>query len=339
MQPFKPYFRGEEKPPHVRLTSCQKVLPHDRHRERRPDRAPPDVLRDARQLLVRRLLQAGRGGVRLGAVHERASASTPSGSGSRSSAATTSSASGPTRRRSPAGTRSACPTSGSSAWAARTTSGSRARPGRAGRARSSTSTAGSTSAARTTGPGDDTERFLEFWNLVFMQYELQAGRRAAAAARAEHRHRPGPRPDGRDPPGRPVGLRDRALPALHPLRRGAVRAQLRPRRRPGGHARAADPRRPRPRHGVPDGRRRRALERGPRLHPAPDHAAGDPAGPRARDRASRSSSALCDVVREVMGGAYPQLARRARHDREVGGGRGGGLRPHARRRARSCSER
>ena len=23
-------------------------------------------------------------------------------------------------------------------------------------------------------PGDDTERFLEFWNLVFMQYELQA---------------------------------------------------------------------------------------------------------------------------------------------------------------------
>ena len=26
MQPFKPYFRGEEKPPHVRLTSCQKVF-------------------------------------------------------------------------------------------------------------------------------------------------------------------------------------------------------------------------------------------------------------------------------------------------------------------------
>src|SRR5687768_17562501 len=26
MQPFKPYFRGEEAPPHVRLTSCQKVF-------------------------------------------------------------------------------------------------------------------------------------------------------------------------------------------------------------------------------------------------------------------------------------------------------------------------
>ncbi|TML76637.1 MAG: alanine--tRNA ligase, partial [Actinobacteria bacterium] len=26
MQPFKPYFRGEEEPPHVRLTSCQKCF-------------------------------------------------------------------------------------------------------------------------------------------------------------------------------------------------------------------------------------------------------------------------------------------------------------------------
>src|SRR5687767_1032427 len=26
MQPFKPYFRGDEQPPHVRLTSCQKVF-------------------------------------------------------------------------------------------------------------------------------------------------------------------------------------------------------------------------------------------------------------------------------------------------------------------------
>src|SRR5256885_10987296 len=27
MQPFKPYFRGEEPPPHPRLTSCQKGFP------------------------------------------------------------------------------------------------------------------------------------------------------------------------------------------------------------------------------------------------------------------------------------------------------------------------
>ena len=44
------------------------VLPHAGHRPGRPDDAPPDVLRDARQLLDRRLLQAGRGRVRVGAV-------------------------------------------------------------------------------------------------------------------------------------------------------------------------------------------------------------------------------------------------------------------------------
>ena len=105
-------------------------------------------------------------------------------SGSPSSAATRSSGSGPTRRRSSAGARWACRTSASSCSAARTTSGSPARPGPAGRARSSTSTAASTSAPRTTGPGDDTERFLEFWNLVFMQYELQRRRLAAPSCRS-----------------------------------------------------------------------------------------------------------------------------------------------------------
>ncbi len=40
-----------------------------------------------------------------------------------------------------------------------------------------------------------------------------------------------------------------------------------------------------PRDDVPDGRRGRALQRGPRLRAAPGHAPGDPAGPRARARA------------------------------------------------------
>ena len=95
-------------------------------------------------------------------------------------------------------------------------------------------------------PGDDTERFLEFWNLVFMQYELHADGSLTAAAQAEHRHRHGARPHGGDPPGRGVGLRDRPLPAADPAGRGAVGARVR-RGRLRHHAGAADPRRPRPR--------------------------------------------------------------------------------------------
>ena len=167
------------------------VVPHDRHRERGTHAPAPHVLRDARQLLGRRLLQAGRRGVRLELSTRGLRARPRAASGSRSSAATRSSGSGPTRRRSSAGARSACRTSGSCCSAARTTSGSRARPGPAGRARSSTSTAARTSAPTTDRPGDDTERFLEFWNLVFMQYELQADGSLPELPDQEHRHRAG----------------------------------------------------------------------------------------------------------------------------------------------------
>ena len=68
MHPLKPYFQGREKPPHHRLTSCQKCFRTPDIDQVGADHAPPDVLRDARQLLDRRLLQAGRGRVRVGAV-------------------------------------------------------------------------------------------------------------------------------------------------------------------------------------------------------------------------------------------------------------------------------
>ena len=148
-------------------------VPHRRPRHRRHDRAPPHVLRDARQLLDRRLLQGARRSSSPGSSRARASASPPSGSGSPSSRATTRSASAPTRRRSRPGWRSACRASGSSPARAARTSGRPARPGRAARAPSSTSTAASSSAAADDLPGGENARFLEFWNLVFMQYDQQ----------------------------------------------------------------------------------------------------------------------------------------------------------------------
>ena len=106
---------ASEQPPHQRLTDCAEVLPHASDIEVVGTHLPaPHVLRDARQLLARRLLQGGRGRVRVGASRSRASASSRRRSGSRSSRATRRSASAPTRRRSRRGWRSACRASGSS---------------------------------------------------------------------------------------------------------------------------------------------------------------------------------------------------------------------------------
>ena len=68
----------------------------------------------------------------------------------------------------------------------------------------------------------------------------------------------------------------------------------------------ADRRRPLARRGLPDRRRRRPLERGPRLHPAPDHAAGDPAGQHARARVALAGR-FAERTIELMGDAYPEL--------------------------------
>ena len=64
MQPQMPFFLGQEPPPALLTTLSQKVLPNRRHRRGRPRRAPPHVLRDARQLLVRAVLQGRRDRVR-----------------------------------------------------------------------------------------------------------------------------------------------------------------------------------------------------------------------------------------------------------------------------------
>ena len=109
--------------------------------ERRPHRPAPHLLRDAGQLLLRRLLQGGRDRVLLGAPDRATSACPRTGSRPPSSPTTT------TRSRS--GRRSpGCPTTASSAWARRTTSGRWATPAPAGPARRSTSTRATTCRAR-----------------------------------------------------------------------------------------------------------------------------------------------------------------------------------------------
>ena len=60
-------------------------------------------------------------------------------------------------------------------------------------------------------PGGDNERFLEYWNLVFMQFDQNPVNTLDAAAGEEHRHRPRAQPAGVDPPGQAVGVRDRPV--------------------------------------------------------------------------------------------------------------------------------
>ena len=168
-----------------------------RPRRGRQDAAPPHVLRDARQLLVRRLLQGGRDRVRVGAADEGLRHRSERSSSSPCSAAIRRCpASPPTTRRARSGSASpASATTASSASARRTTSGRWATPARWGRAPRSTSTsdgeAGDVADARIRRRW---KGWLEIWNLVFMQFERRdRGRRAVQAAGAVGRYRRGPR--------------------------------------------------------------------------------------------------------------------------------------------------
>ena len=181
-------------------------------------------------------------------------------------------------------------------------------------------------------PGDDTDRFLEYWNHVFMSYELHEDGSLTPLPKQQHRHRHGPGADGGDPPGGRLGVRDRRISAADRARRGAVRALLR--RRSADDARDADHRGPHEGDDVPDRRRRGALQRGARLRPAADHAPRDPAGSHARPRGS-----LARRVRRANDRApVPPLSgarRRTRDDPPLGGRRGGGVRARARTRLRA----
>ena len=125
-------------------------------------------------------------------------------------------------------------------------------------------------------PGCECERFLEFWNLVFMEFEL---------------HQDGsltPLPEQNIDTGMGLERAARILQkvtsvydtdgyqAIMALDRGAVGRRLRRERR--GDEGASDPRRPRARNGLPRGGRGRAVERRAWLRDAPGHPPGGSPG-------------------------------------------------------------
>ena len=136
----RPAARGER--PEVRA--------HPRHRGRRQDHPARHVLRDVRQLLLRRLLQGGGDRARLGPGHQVPGA-TAAGGSRRAGCGRASTSTTP--RRSRCGRRSpGCPTSGSSGSARGRTTGPWACPGRAARARRSSTTAAPTTAPTGSSP-------------------------------------------------------------------------------------------------------------------------------------------------------------------------------------------
>ena len=119
---------------------------------------------------------------------------------------------------------------GSSASRPRTISGRWATPARAGRARRSSSTTASDIPGGPPGsPDQDGDRFIEIWNLVFMQFEQVTKDERVDAAQAVDRHRHGAGAHRRRPAGQAQQLRHRPVP--RPDRGGGARDRRRSRRR------------------------------------------------------------------------------------------------------------
>ena len=178
-----------------------------RPRRRRPHQPPPRVLRDARQLQLRRLLQGAERSRARGSSTPRCSGSTPTGSGSPSTA--------PTTRPSEIWHDTVgVPLERIQRLATRTTSGRWATPARAGRAPRSSATWARRSARAVAGARR--RRALSSRSGTSCSCSTTSSRRRRwAAAEAVHRHRRRARAQPRRAAGRRLGVGDRRDAAAH----------------------------------------------------------------------------------------------------------------------------
>ena len=213
MQQFVPYFLGKERSPYPRYVSVQKCFRTSRHRRGRRSQ-PPDVLRDAGQLLDRRLLQEGSHplGARVRDAHD----------GPRAGAHLDHHPRNRRRGRTRSGSRPASRRTASSASATRTTGGVRpARPARAVRTASSTTPrARASRAASQVTPRAAIAAVSSSgtWSSCNTTRTSTASARLLPQPERRHGHGHGALRGRRDP-GTRVDLRHRPVPARHPRRR------------------------------------------------------------------------------------------------------------------------
>ena len=342
MVQFKDALTGAEKRSYTRAVDYQRCLrvagKHNDFEEVGPDAAPPHAVRDARQLELRRLLQARGDPLGVGLPDAR-----PRDPG-RSARGHDLHDRRPRLRRLARRDRPAA-RSGSSRWGDFPNGDEKNwwRMADIGPCGPCSEIHFDRGAQFSEGPecvpdhSETCPRWLEIWNLVFMEFELQPDRSLTPLPAPGRRHGHGPRAAGQRPPAGPDELRHRPVHA--DPRPDARAARARPRRLRAGALQLPGHRRSLARRHVPHRRRRpsRATRGGATSCAAscvvPCATAGCSVG------ASRSWPRRRRVVIDVMAEPYPHLAREARPDPGHDRPRGGAVRADARRRARSCSRR
>ena len=176
-------------------------------------------------------------------------------------------------------------------------------------------------------PGGDNERFLEYWNLVFMQFDQNPVNTLTPLPAKNIDTGLGLNRLASITQGKPsIFETDQFWPLIElgeemsGRRYGQDYPTDRALRLLADHSRAMT---------LPDRRRRGPVERGSRLRAAPDHAPRDPAGPLARAR-PRLPVRLRRPRHRDHGIRVRRAPPAARLDPEVARVRGGGLRPDAR---------